>query len=43
MWSRLGDNTDGGMGRSKLVIPAAKLGTGRNMNTIARLGALSAG
>ena len=26
-----------GMGRSKLVIPAAKAGTARNMNTIAKL------
>jgi len=26
-----------GMGRSKLVIPAAKLGTARNMNTVAVL------
>lgn len=29
--------TDAGMGRSKLVIPAAKSGTARNMNTIAKL------
>lgn len=27
----------GGMGQSKLVIPAAKAGTARNMNTIAKL------
>jgi uncharacterized protein (DUF1697 family) len=27
----------GGMGQSKLHIPAAKLGTARNMNTVARL------
>lgn len=33
--------TDTGMGQSKLVIPAAKFGTGRNMNTIAKLAALS--
>jgi uncharacterized protein (DUF1697 family) len=26
-----------GMGRSKLKIPAAKLGTSRNMNTVAKL------
>jgi uncharacterized protein (DUF1697 family) len=30
-----------GMGRSKLKIPAAKLGTGRNMNTIAKLAELA--
>jgi uncharacterized protein (DUF1697 family) len=30
-----------GMGRSKLVIPAAKDGTARNMNTIARLASMS--
>ena len=29
--------TDQGMGQSKLVIPAAKAGTGRNMNTVAKL------
>ena len=27
----------GGMGRSKLKIPAARLGTARNMNTVAKL------
>ena len=27
----------GGMGQSKLVIPAAKAGTARNMNTVAKL------
>ncbi len=31
----------GGMGQSKLKIPAAKAGTARNMNTIARLIALA--
>jgi uncharacterized protein (DUF1697 family) len=31
-----------GMGTSKLVIPAAKLGTARNMNTIATLAKLAA-
>jgi uncharacterized protein (DUF1697 family) len=30
-----------GMGRSKLKIPAAKAGTARNMNTIARLAAMA--
>ena len=30
-----------GMGRSKLRIPAAKSGTGRNMNTVAKLAALA--
>jgi uncharacterized protein (DUF1697 family) len=30
-----------GMGRSKLKIPAAKLGTGRNMNTVAKLAGLA--
>ena len=34
--------TDDGMGQSKLVIPAAKHGTGRNMNTIAKLADLAA-
>ena len=34
--------TDDGMGQSKLVIPAAKLGTGRNMNTITKLAELAA-
>jgi uncharacterized protein (DUF1697 family) len=29
--------TDNGMGQSKLVIPAGKAGTGRNMNTVAKL------
>lgn len=33
--------TDAGMGQSRLVIPAAKLGTGRNMNTIAKLAELA--
>ena len=31
-----------GMGTSKLKIPAAKIGTARNMNTIARLAAMAA-
>ncbi len=31
-----------GMGRSKLVIPAVKFGTARNMNTVAKLAALAA-
>lgn len=31
-----------GMGRSKLVIPAAKFGTARNMNTVAKLTELAA-
>jgi len=31
-----------GMGRSKLKIPAAKKGTGRNMNTVAKLAAMAA-
>ena len=34
--------TDAGMGRSKLVIPAAKVGTARNMNTIGKLATLLA-
>ena len=34
--------TDHGMGQSKLVIPAAGPGTGRNMNTIAQLAAMAA-
>ena len=34
--------TDHGMGQSKLVIPAGKRGTGRNMNTIAKLAAMAA-
>ena len=29
--------TDHGMGNSKLKIPAAKSGTARNMNTVAKL------
>ncbi|MBO0754200.1 MAG: DUF1697 domain-containing protein [Bradyrhizobiaceae bacterium] len=32
----------GGMGRSKLKIPAAKTGTARNMNTVARLTEIAA-
>jgi uncharacterized protein (DUF1697 family) len=32
-----------GMGRSKLRIPAAKAGTARNMNTIAKLAEMAAG
>jgi uncharacterized protein (DUF1697 family) len=31
-----------GMARSKLVVPAAKTGTGRNLNTVAKLVAMSA-
>jgi uncharacterized protein (DUF1697 family) len=31
-----------GMGRSKLRIPAAKSGTARNMNTVAKLAAMAA-
>jgi len=31
-----------GMGRSKLVIPAAARGTARNINTVAKLAAMSA-
>lgn len=34
--------TDHGMGQSKLVIPAAKAGTARNMNTIAKLAEMAA-
>ena len=34
--------TDHGMGKSKLVIPAAKAGTGRNMNTVAKLAEMAA-
>ncbi len=30
-----------GMGRSKLLLPFAKLATGRNLNTVAKLGALA--
>jgi uncharacterized protein (DUF1697 family) len=33
----------GGMGNSKLKIPAAKAGTARNMNTVAKLAELAAG
>lgn len=33
--------TDQGIGRSRLVIPAATLGTARNMNTIAKLADLA--
>jgi uncharacterized protein (DUF1697 family) len=32
-----------GMGQSKLKIPAAKTGTARNMNTVAKLAAMAAG
>jgi uncharacterized protein (DUF1697 family) len=32
-----------GMGPSKLAIPSAKDGTGRNMNTVAKLAAMAAG
>jgi uncharacterized protein (DUF1697 family) len=32
----------GGMGRSKLRIPAAKMGTARNMNTVAKLAEMAA-
>ena len=35
--------TDDGMAGSRLVIPAARAGTARNMNTIARLAAMAAG
>lgn len=31
-----------GMGRSKLVVPAAKTGTARNMNTVAKLAGMAA-
>jgi uncharacterized protein (DUF1697 family) len=34
---------DEGMGTSKLRIPAAKTGTARNMNTVAKLAAMAAG
>lgn len=34
---------DEGMGQSKLTIPAAKAGTGRNMNTVTKLAEMSAG
>jgi uncharacterized protein (DUF1697 family) len=33
--------TDRGMGQSKLIIPAAKAGTARNMNTVAKLAELA--
>jgi uncharacterized protein (DUF1697 family) len=33
---------DQGMGQSKLTIPAAKTGTGRNMNTVAKLAEMAA-
>ncbi|MBN9319554.1 MAG: hypothetical protein BGN86_04905 [Caulobacterales bacterium 68-7] len=33
---------DEGMGQSKLAIPAAKTGTGRNMNTVAKLAEMAA-
>ena len=33
---------DEGMGTSKLRIPAAKAGTARNMNTVAKLAAMAA-
>lgn len=32
----------GGQGQSKLKIPAAKTGTARNMNTVAKLAAMAA-
>jgi uncharacterized protein (DUF1697 family) len=35
-------NYGDGMGTSKLKIPAAKTGTARNMNTIAKLAAMAA-
>ena len=35
-------NYGAGMGRSKLRIPAAKTGTGRNMNTVAKLAEMAA-
>jgi uncharacterized protein (DUF1697 family) len=38
IYVRYGEN----MGRSKLKIPAAKTGTARNMNTVAKLAALAA-
>ncbi|MEO5494070.1 MAG: DUF1697 domain-containing protein [Sphingomonas sp.] len=34
--------TDHGMGQSKLVIPAGKAGTARNMNTVAKLAEMAA-
>jgi uncharacterized protein (DUF1697 family) len=39
IWIRYGD----GMADSKLVIPAAAAGTGRNVNTVAKLAAMAAG
>lgn len=33
----------GGMGQSKLQLPAAKSGTGRNLNTVAKLAEMAAG
>jgi uncharacterized protein (DUF1697 family) len=39
IYVRYGDNT----GRSKLKIPAAKDGTARNINTVAKLAAMAAG
>jgi uncharacterized protein (DUF1697 family) len=44
---RLGDRDifvhyPSGMGRSKLRIPAAKIGTARNMNTVAKLAEMAA-
>ena len=35
-------NHPSGMGRSKLVVPGAKLCTGRNMNTVRKLAAMAA-
>jgi uncharacterized protein (DUF1697 family) len=32
-----------GMGRSKLIIPAARAGTARNMNTVAKLVEMATG
>jgi len=34
--------TDHGMADSKLIVPAAKAGTGRNMNTVVKLAAMAA-
>ncbi len=34
--------TDHGMGQSKLIIPAGKTGTARNMNTVAKLAEMAA-
>ena len=39
LWVSYGE----GMASSKLVIPAARSGTGRNLNTVARLAAMAAG